>query len=270
VVPFDGPSERGVKLVATWAGTPIGDVTEVERVSRPAPPPAPRRVALAYPVGQPATTVELAPPPSPEPPRAYTVGVRVEPALATPVGASEGVRFALDGEVGVGPAAIYASGTLANSTEVDAGGGTARSATGGARWRFVPGVDAFADVTVPFDPTYASVRGGVQLALALDRLTLATAQSATVSRGGGVDETAWTSTYLAGWHIVDAAALVVGGEAMVGTTRLGDTRAVAVAAGVRARVGAVEAGFAARLGIGDDAKDIFGVMALLVSLELRP
>jgi hypothetical protein len=270
VVPFDGPSERGVKLVATWAGTPIGDVTEVERVSRPAPPPAPRRVALAYPVGQPATTVELAPPPSPEPPRAYTVGVRVEPALATPVGASEGVRFALDGEVGVGPAAIYASGTLANSTEVDAGGGTARSATGGARWRFVPGVDAFADVTVPFDPTYASVRAGVQLALALDRLTLATAQSATVSRGGGVDETAWTSTYLAGWHIVDAAALVVGGEAMVGTTRLGDTRAVAVAAGVRARVGAVEAGFAARLGIGDDAKDIFGVMALLVSLELRP
>lgn len=270
VTPFEGATEKGVKLVALWAGTPIGDLTQVEKVSRPAPPPPPRRVALAYPVGQPATTVELAPPPSPAAPRPWAVGMRVEPAVATPVGASDGVRFALDGEVGLGPLALYASGTLENSTGLDAGGPSARSVTGGARYRLFPGVDAFADATVPIDPTYVSVRGGAQLALALDRFTLATAQSAMVSRGGGVEESAWTSTYLAGWHIVDKAALVLGGEAIVGTTRLGDTRAVALAAGVRARAGMFEAGFAARMGVGDDAKQIFGVLALLFSLEVRP
>ncbi len=269
VVPFEGQSERGVRLVALWAGTPIGELTQVEQVSRPAPPPPPRRVALAYPVGQPATTVELAPPPSPAAPRPYAVGVRVEPAVATPVGASDGVRFALDGEVGLGPLAIYASGTVANSAELG-GAQSARSLTGGARYRLVPAVDVFADATVPIDPTYVSARGGVQLALALDRFTLAMAQSAMLSRGGGVEETAWTSTYLAGWHVVDKAALVLGGEAVVGTTRLGDTRAVALAAGVRARAGMFEAGFAARMGVGDDAKQIFGVLALLVSLEVRP
>jgi hypothetical protein len=270
VVPFEGEREKGVKLVALWAGTPIGELTEVEAVSRPVPPPPPRRVALAYPVGQPATTVELAPPPSPEAPRPFVVGMRIEPSPSTPVGVSDGVRFALDGELGFGPLGVYASATLENSAELAAGGQSARSVTAGGRYRLARGVDVYADATIPIDPTYVSGRGGAQLALELDRLTFATAQSAMVSRGGGVEETAWVSSYLAGWHIVDKAALVLGAEAVVGTTRLGDTRAVALAAGVRARVGMFEAGFAARMGMGDDAKQIFGVLALLFSIEVRP
>jgi hypothetical protein len=85
-----------------------------------------------------------------------------------------------------------------------------------------------------------------------------------------VEETAWVSSYLVGWHIVDQAALVLGGEAVIGTASGADLRAFAAGAGVRARLGPVEAGFSGRVGLGDDGKQIFGVMALLFSLEVRP
>jgi hypothetical protein len=186
------------------------------------------------------------------------------------VKASDGLRFALDGEVGFGRLGIYASGTIDRGASLENVAQSARSVTAGARYGVLSGVDVFGDATVPFDPTYGSGRIGVQGALPAGAFTLSTAQAGMLSRGGGVEETAWISSYLVGWHIVDRAALVVGGEAVIGTASGADLRAFAAGAGVRARVGPIEAGFSGRVGLGDDGKQIFGVMALLFSLEVRP